>query len=324
MMISALIPVHNEDKTQLAVVINNLTAEFDFDELEIIIVNDGSCNPDGTFNPITYWDFPWTNVQIINNTRQQGVGYSFDRAAEVAHGETLVIMGADTFAMPLWAKTLWTLQDNEIGCGCNVGLQPGNHDITREGLYRRYGAKILYTLTVDDLPKHSELRKDPDYRDIIESKWLPKQGDEPYEIPCVYGAFYFMKREFYDRIGGWDTQEGVPYRGHKMWGALEAHLSLKARVYGGKCMMYPALEVGHIFGRIDDIFAVRAIREDCKYWNKLFIAHTLLDDELRDEVISFMPPSRNWNLAQMWVRKNWDTIAEVRQKNISQGKLISR
>jgi hypothetical protein len=243
----------------------------------------------------------------------------------LATGNIIVLMGADTFPQDSWFNDVRkNTKTNEIGCTVSVGLQPGNYDINEEGLYLRYGAKILYTMTAEDLPKYSLLRKDPNYKDILEAKWLPKLSDEPYEIPCCYGAFYFLTREFYKRMHGWDTIEGEDFRGHQRWGCLEPFLSLKASVYGGKSVLYPGIRVGHVFGRLGDIYNTRSVRNDLKFWNKLWIAHTMLDDELRDEVLAFPNHSLNLSQAQAWIKQYWNVVQETRQRNINEGKLISR
>jgi len=329
MTTSVIIPALNEPDDSLRSVIENLTdgIKWEDDTLEVIIVNDGSINSDGSPKQVKQtWDFP---TLIINNEKRYGVGYSFDRGVECASGDTIVLMGADIYVeRGKWLKSLLNaVKDDEIGCACSVGLQPGNYDITQEGLYHRYGAKILYTMGYDDLPKHSEFRKNLDYLSIIESKWLSKQGDEPYEIPCVYGACYWMKREQYLRIGGFDTKEGVRMRGHAYWGTLEAHLSLKARAYGLKCMMYPDIKAGHTFGRNP----FRSRRDDYWWWNKLWVTYTLLDDPLKEEVLNHLKPidcdeKRDACLSQAkaWIKREWATVQEVRQRNKLNGKLISK
>jgi hypothetical protein len=251
------------------------------------------------------------------------VGYSLDRGVEQALGDIVVIMGADVFPERGWLeKVKACVADNEIGCACSVGLQPGNYDINAEGMYLRYGASIKYTLTVDDLPKHSELRKNPNHKDILEPKWEPKRSDEPYEIENIYGAFYWLKRDFYEKIHGWDTQPYVDFRGHMAWGCLETMLSIK--VYGGKCMMYPDIKAGHIFGRIGKDDMPRSIRGDLKWWNKLWVAHTMLDDSLRDELLAFPEHSLNFSQAKAYIKQNWSTVQEVRERNKREGKLISK
>jgi glycosyltransferase involved in cell wall biosynthesis len=327
MKVSVIIPVKNEDPELLIRVLHNLTKGYYKDELEVLLINDGSMNPDGSFMPIREI-LPRVianRVEVIDNKKQFGVGYCMDRGVERATGDVIVLAGADTFPQRSWLQYVKnTVSDDILACGVSVGLQPGNYDINQEGLYYRYGAKMLYTMTVEDLPKLSPLRKDPNYRDILEAKWQPKQSDEPYEISCVYGAFYWMTKKTYDRIHVWDTEEGKQFRGHMRWGCLEPHLSLKAKVYGVKCMMYPDFKVGHCFGRINDIYTVRSVRDDLKFWNKLFVAHTLLDDELRDEVLAWPHHSLNLSQAKAYIKRNFEYVQSIRERNKLEGKLISK
>jgi len=324
-MISVCIPCLNESDENLARVIKNLTEGCEYDDMEIIVWNDGSVNDDGSFRPMSSASIPWENKTVLNSTKRRGVGYGFDRCVEHALGDVIVLMGADTYPQRSWLKhVLNTVKSQSVGCGVSVGLQPGSYDINAEGLYERYGARIIYMVGIDDLPKSSPLRKDPYYKDILEAKWQSKQSDEPYEIPCVYGAFYWLTKEFYQKMHGWDTVEGEEWKGHKYWGCLEPAISLKAKVYGGRGVLYPDFRVGHIFGRIDDIFKVRSVRTDLKYWNALWVAHTMLDDAFRDEVLAFPKQCLNLSQAQGYIKKNWGKVQDARQRNKREGNLISK
>lgn len=328
--ISVCIPVKNEDPELLIEVLHSITFGCPLDSLEIILYNDGSEHPNGTSLSLEEYNFPLrikNYLKIINNKNQYGVGYAFDRCVEQAHGDILVLCGADIFPQKGWFyDVLHAVKDKEIGCCTSVGLQPSQYDINKPGMVSRYGARLMYTYTVDDLPKKSELREDPDFKDILEAKWAAKKSDEPYEIDCLLGAFYFVKKSFYQEIGGFDTIEGRRFHGHKYYGSLEPFLSLKARVYNGRSVVYPDIRVGHVFGRLEDdaIYSARAIREDCKQWNKLWIAHTMLDDNFRDEVINFPNHSLSFSQAQVWIKQHWDVIQEKRRYNKIHGKLISK
>lgn len=321
-MVSVIIPCLNEDNNSLYRTIEAISDGYSGFDMEIIVINDGSVNSDGTPKIYSCDDFAYDNTIAINRPKRFGVGAAFDLGVKYASGDTIVLCGADIYPeRGKWlTDVLNAVKEDEIGSACSVGLNPLCYDINEEGLYQRYGAKILYTMTEADLPKTSPILQsmkrhgETEYRDILEAKWLSKQSDDPYEIPCVYGAFYWMKRDQYLRMGGFDGQ-------HKYWGGLEAWLSLKARCYGIKPTMYPHIKVGHVFGRLGE--GSRADRLDYKYWNKLFVAHTLLDDKLRDKVIAHMPHSLNWSLAQVMVKQNWSMIQETRQKNRKNGKLIS-
>lgn len=327
MSISVIIPVLNEPIDQLQMVVGNLTRDADPSELEVIIYNDGSMEDDGS--PKSYYNtqFLYPNIKILNNKERFGVGYAFDRGFEASSGMIIVLMGADIFTETSWISKIRNIvKENEVGCAVSVGLQPGNYDIDAEGLYHRYGATLTWKLGYDDLPKNSPLRKNLNYREIIACRWATKQSEMSYEIDAVYGAFYYTTSEFYERIHGFDTIKGMRFRGHMMWGHLESMLSLKAKVYGGRCVMNPDLRAGHLFGRIDEknVDKVRSVREDLHYWNRLWIAHTMLDGELRDDVLGHLVHCLNLSQAQAWIRQCQNTVQEVRERNRQEGKLISK
>ena len=328
MTTSVLMPIRNENRDLLIEVLYNLTRGWHPDNLEVIAYNDGSMKDDGSFLSLHDLDFPQrikNYLKIIDCTQQYGVGYSFDRAFEASRGTIIVLAGADIFPQRSWLSDVKNaVKDNEIGCCASVGLNLGNYDIDAPDRVTRYGAKLLYKVTVDDLPPESKLRDNPDYRDILEGKWASKKSNEPYEISSLMGAWYFMKREFYQKTHGWDTIEGKRFVGQQGWGKLEPYLSLKAKVYGGACVVYPNIRVGHVFSKFDEDDPPRARRDDLRYFNGLFAAHTMLTSDFRDELINFPHHSLNFSTAQAYIKRNWDVVKEVRERNKREGKLISR
>jgi glycosyltransferase involved in cell wall biosynthesis len=325
-MISVCIPVLNEADEDIARVVENVTYGYKPSDIEIIIYNDGSMHDDGSFRVLK--PLEWGNCHIIDHPERHGVGYGLDTCVNYAIGDTIMILGSDVYPeRGKWLQgVLNALKPQEIGCATSVGLFPGEFDINIPNKTHRYGAEMLYKITIDDLPPESDLRKDPDYRDILNGRWASKKSDEPYEISCLMGAMYWMPREFYLKMGGFDTKEGETFRGHIYWGHLEAHLSLKAKVYGGKCVVYPDIRAGHTFGRIteENSDKHRAMRDDYRHWNALWIAHTMIEESFRDELINFPRHSLNFSTAQAMIRRNWDVVEEVRNRNIREGKLISK
>jgi len=331
-MISVIIPCR-DDLLLLKEVVDNLCADTDESDFEIIIVNDGSKNPNGSPLFFKQEDFNHKNIRIINN-EPYGVGYSFDRGAEIAIGDILVLMGSDV--MPRrgeWLKTLKNgiYEDNSINCCCSVGLTPNNRDFDKLSNYKRYGADLLLTVGTDDLPPRSSLRRlHGGYSALFEGKWASKKSDKPYEIECLMGAFYWTTRAFYEKIHGWDTEAGVRFQGHQAWGSLEPYISLKTKVYGGKLMMHPDFEVGHVFNRIAtvnlgnfQISSKRVARGDLHWFNRLFIAHTMFDDPLKSELLNFPLPEKNLGEAQLLISRHWEKVMKVRDRNMREGKLIS-
>ncbi len=325
-MVSVIIPYHHDEKLLMEVV-HNLCEGLNPNDFEIIIVNDGSVSPDGRFKPLDFQTFKYRNVAVVNNSIQRGVGYSFDRGVEASQGDIIVLQGADVFARKRsWLKDVYsacTVNPNTIGCSACVGLTPEDHNIDREGRTVRYGADLLFQCSVEDLPQNSPLREQPDYRAIFEAKWRFKKGwgeqmGRPFQIPCALGAFYWASKEYYQKIGGWDTEANVRFQGHQFWGKLESYISLKSWLYGGGVTLYPNIETGHIFGRIphEDRFKHRANRPEYYHWNGLFMAHTMImDDKMRDKIVNFVKPNLNYNLAQKYIRQYQSNVLKIKNRN---------
>lgn len=320
---SVIIPCHN-DYDLLLEVIDNLNFGIDKSDVEIVVVNDGSVSDDGRFKPFSFDPFKYPNVAVINNPIQRGVGASFDSGFKYSTGGIIVLMGSDIFTHKRsWLQSVNTAvrtYPNTIGCAVCVGLEGDNRDLDFEGRNLRYGAELLFQVDASDLSVFSTIpEKYPNYQALFEARWLNQQMSyEPYQIPCALGAFYFTSREYYHKIGGWDTDPNKRFQGHKIWGALEPHLSLKSHLCGGGVTLFPNIEAGHVFGRIpqDKLFEKRAIRHDYMWFNRLWVAETMVFDEnLRKQIISFIRPTLNFNKAKQYIRKNYDNVLRVRERN---------
>ena len=321
-MISVIIPTHNDTKLLLEV-IDNLYLGTNKDEYEIIVVNDGGCDTGGRFQPIFFDPFKYPNIAVINNTEQRGVGFSFDRGVERAMGDIIILMGADIIVRRSWLKDVLNAvyeHPNTIGCAVSLGLNGDERDLDKKGINKRYGARLLATLDKDDFPEGSDkIKKNPDHREIMEAKWInEKKSDEPYEIPCALGAFYFTSKSYYNKIGGWDTDPAKDFQGHMRWGHLEPHISLKSWLYGGGVTLFPNIEAGHLFGRITrkNRMQHRSSKPSLAWFNALWISHTMIfDDNLRDKINNFCPPELNLNKAKSYIKKNYDNVLEIKERN---------
>jgi hypothetical protein len=186
--------------------------------------------------------------------------------------------------------------------------------------FRRYGAELLFTVDENDLPTESSLRKRKGgYTSLFKAKWMNgKLSDEPYEIPCILGAFYFTSKDYYNKIHGWDTEAGKRYCGHHQWGSLEPYISLKSWLVGGGCTLYPDIEAGHVFSRIDKQhrFSKGVRSAEWMWWNSLFMAGTMiLDDRLRLRLYNYVNPELNLNVARKMIMQHNDTILRIRERN---------
>lgn len=317
-MVSICIPFKN-DFDEIEDVVRNLLDTAQGNDLQIVIYNDGSVSGDGRPRPLRL-DLPHT--QIINNNKSFGIGYGFDRAIEHANGDIIVLMGADVYTKDGWYKKVRdtvTNNPNSLGCSVCIGMNPARGGIDDPKNFKRYGADLLFTVGLDDLPKNSPFRSRPNYTDLFKAKWKhAKESDKPYEIPCVLGAFYFCTKEYYTKMGGWDTKPNEMYIGHRLWSHLEPHISLKSWLVGDGCVLYPDIETGHLFGRISKTDKMKkGVRySPWMFWNSIWILETMiLDKNLRNKLYAHMNPELNWNIARKWIKEHYDTIASKREEN---------
>lgn len=335
-MISILIPFRN-DFTEIHSVVEHITRTASSDDFEIVIYNDGSFDDEMKPRSLVINN---PKVRVINSDKSFGVGHSFDRAFEQCTGDIIILQGSDVYPMNDWYVQVVDAvksHPNTLGCSVCVGISPDNTDFYDPKNIKRFGADLLFYVDNDDLPKTSNLRKrEGGYTSLFKAKWLfGKQSDEPYEIPCVLGAFYFCSREYFKTLGGWDTVRGDNYRGHRAWGHLEGYISLKSWLVGGGCMMFPQIESAHMFDRVTEErkkarrrpkvrrkrLAKGGRSEVWMHWNKLFILETMIFDEiLKRKLYGFMHPEKNWGEARKLIKEHWGAVQEVRERNLQRFK----
>lgn len=310
MTLSILIPFKN-DYELIDSVVKNLIDTIEGDDYEILVYNDGSVLSSG--RPRTL-ELDYKNTRVINSVVSFGVGYAFDRLAEEAQGEFLVLMGSDVYPHKGWhAKVLEHINSSPETIGCSVCVGD-------KGPFRKYyGADLLIKMGVDDLPANSKLRqRKGGYTDLFRGKWAEKRGNEPYEISCLMGAFYWCHKNWYQHIGGWDTERGNKYKGHRMWGHLEPMISMKSYLCGGNCVLYPDIEATHLFNRHNRYSkGIKGVRSaDVMWWNALWSLETMVLSEGRRNMLhDYLNHELNLNKARQMIKRNYDTVEQVREEN---------
>jgi GT2 family glycosyltransferase len=71
-------------------------------------------------------------------------------------------------------------------------------------------------------------------------KWLPCPGDVPVDVPMLCGCFLAMRREIFDKTGGFDD-------GLVRWGAEDLEISVRLWTLGYRCLIVPGVAVTHLF-----------------------------------------------------------------------------
>lgn len=302
-------------------------------EVEIIVVND-----DESDNPLILDEYPYSEVRVIENGTPRGVGYSFDRGVELASNDTIVLMASDVIVKDsLWVEIAENFATNNIASiGCSVCL---SGDPTHLDPYypaneiKRYGATILPYFTTEDLRSDSPLLDQQEYNvGMFENRWIKQRPNiEMAEIPCVYGGLYITNKPWYQRIRGWDTVNGQKFSGHRSWGGLENWLCIKNYLMGGNCYVLTNFETLHIFHKFgtDSWLSTNPNNDQCKFWwNKLFIAYTMLPEHEEDRLVSKVTTIREkyglytlqLNEAKKLISNNWAYVQSVRQRNMAEFK----
>lgn len=276
-MLSIIVTYHNEPREFLFECLNQLvrTAEGNY---EIIVVDDHSDVPLDQIPGVT----------VIRNPKNVGVGQSFDAGVKVAQGENIILSACDIrFSDNGWMKKL--VQEIEknpkslicttcIGLNQQINQETGemdNMDIEkRKKVQTGYGATILMFHDKQTNPAKSDT-----FRGIIEASWYKKQDRDIYEVPCILGAIYGVKKSWYEYIDGFAL--------HQKWGTLEPYISLKSWLMGGNCLCAKHIETAHIFKENGSPLNIaHGIKQDAVIYNKLLVATLCTPDPER--YISFL------------------------------------
>lgn len=314
MKLSVIIACYN-DQDWLNRTIDSLYQGHDNNSFEVIVVDDSS------FKPITCRE----PVKVLRNNLNRGVGYCFDRGVKESVGDVLMLMGSDVLLRDRsWhtdALRYATEHPNSIGCAVVSCFSPECQDWGHPDMKKTYGAtvKMIGEDTMEVYPGFDVYHQDV----FVTSSYKSFPGDT---VPCLIGACYVTTKSWYMHIHGWDTDGGVN-AGHKHWGGLEPWISFKTWLSGGEIRVIQPIEAGHIYGRITKpgaAHAKRGVRGDLKWYNKLFIAHTILTADERQPLIHLIEQNfrkneaadLNYEKAKKMIKHVSSWIGTVRERNI--------
>jgi GT2 family glycosyltransferase len=229
---------------------------------EIIVVDDGSV--DGSADFLRGAGGPVTLV----SSRDLGVSKGRNLGARHARGGLLVFSDAHVETPPGWCDPIReVLADPQTGAAATTLIDL----VERE--CRGYGLR----LTGPDLGL----------------EWLDSDREEPYSVPLLTGAFYALRRDTFESVGGFDE-------GMVKWGSEDVELSIRLWLLGYDLRMIPQVEVAHLF-REKGFYTVEW------HWilhNRLRTAYLHFSDDRFGRVVERLSNSRSFPEAFAMLRNS--------------------
>lgn len=213
--------------------------------IEILAVDDGSPAP------ARMPDHP--AVRQLRNERRLGLFASKNIGVAMAQADRILIIDAHMRFRPGWLPNMVTAIDDDhksIVCTACCGAGSGRGS---SGTY--YAGR----LRISDL----------------EPRWESRRGSGIYDVGCLLGACYGLRRAWWERIGGLGSLAG--------WGGQEACLSLRTWLAGGRCRLHSEIVVGHLF-RKRPPYSIGADR----WANKMRLAKVVLPRDVGERIVAEM------------------------------------
>lgn len=274
--------------------IYSTTTEEDKKRFEIIAIEDGSIQ----FLKSNIEKFP--NVKILKNKTRIGVDGSRQLGMEQATTPYILVIDSHMrFKNDNWLEKAIDCASREpktLWCTTCLCLGYGNMEISRS-VDKYYGASILLL--------NNEIIDGRPATEILEPKWINKQTDGEYEIPCILGANYIFNKEWFNYIHG--------LKGLQMWGTSEPFLSLKSWMAGGNCKITTNIEIGHKFRKT----APYSTTIWNMIYNKLFLCKTIIPEYMSNKLIDLFPKGSNLEKAIQEI-ENQKEFIEIEKRYYSE------
>jgi GT2 family glycosyltransferase len=273
--VSIVIATHNEAERLLRTV-TGLAATAPPD-VEIIVVDDFS-----TDGSIELLRASRPDVRVVRPPRRLGPPLARNFGTQFATKSWILWNDAHIEAEPGWSEAFAAeLADPRVGA---VGPA-----VTALGNERNAGFGVRWKNAALDV------------------QWLHRQGDEPYPVPVVSGCCLAIRRDVFDRTGGFDP--GLIFRGG---GELE--LCFRLWALGYECRVVPGIRVAHLF-RSRFPYPVRSV--DVLH-NRLRTAVIHFDQDRLAAVITALSdrPAFPQALALVTDSDVWSRRAEIRSGRV--------
>jgi glycosyltransferase involved in cell wall biosynthesis len=178
--VSIVMPYYNDVDTTLST-IRSLYDTINIDNFELIVINDGSKKeaaiPKSEIRP---------NMKYLRHFVNLGVGQAFETGVSIAKADYLILIGSDLeFLNNDWCRRMLNVTRRHpkalvcAACGST----------SSDRIY--YGADVIF---------FDEKKNQRNSRSVLEGKWRPRTGRGVYQVPSLMGAFYGVKKEWYNKI----------------------------------------------------------------------------------------------------------------------------
>lgn len=239
--------------------------------VEVIAIDD--CSDQGKYADLGGIE----GVRAFRNKRRLGLFATKDFAIGHANAGNLMVIDAHMrFKRDGWAERVvgaLAAEPETVFCTTCLGLGwrggKNNEPLVPPDMTKPNGRYYGATLVIRGEKNTSQGKR----MHWLEPKWQGRQStDAEYELPCVLGANYGIRKDWWLRIGG--------LRGLRGWGGQEACLSLKTWLSGGRCKILTDIEIGHIFRSAAPYPASHA----AIWHNRMRMALTLLPEPYSERI----------------------------------------
>jgi GT2 family glycosyltransferase len=205
---TSVVVITRNEGSELETTVRNLIETAPSDQLELIVVDDGSTDDSTDFLK------SMPDVALLRSP-ELGVARARNLGASRASGDVVLFADAHVRVPMNWHVALSNaLREKSVGA-----VAPGIYNLCQPQA-RGFGLSV----------------EGPGLR----SPWLRKAGDSPYPVPVLPGCFLAMRRETYRQTGGYDP-------GMLQLGGNDVELSFRLWLCGYEQKVVPEVEVGHLF-----------------------------------------------------------------------------
>lgn len=221
---------------------------------EIILVDNGS-----TDGSVEYFS-KYPRITFIPNHKNLGFGRANNVGAKEAHGKYLFLLNSDTLLFNDIINVFFNYSESNGGkrlacCGCSLldgKMQPTLSCGHFPSLMQEFSSIGFYRL----------------YRKKFHRKWAvayPFEKSRPEEVDYIIGADWFIKKELFDLLGGFDEDYFMYYE--------ESDLAYRMRQIGYCSVLLPEKGIIHYGGAsTGGVFSIRKFKlffeSKCLFYKK--------------------------------------------------------